>query len=67
MLIIDGKNILYSDILSLPTLAYEEDSSVCTLKIVTNQEGEFFLTFESSEERNNVVNAILTCKPSLKP
>mgnify|MGYP007101834934 FL=1 len=66
-LIFDGKHILLSDILSLPTLAYEEDASVCTLKIVTKQEGEFFITFATSEERQNTVQCLLSLNPALKP
>lgn len=66
-LIVDGKCILFSEILSLPTLAYEEDSDVCTLKIVTKKEGAFFISFENSEERRSVVEKILECAPFLKP
>lgn len=66
-LIFDGKTIFLSDILSLPTLAYEEDKDISSLKMVTKQEGELFLTFTSSEERNNVVETLLSLNPALKP
>lgn len=66
-LIIDGKVITYNEIMALPTLAYEEDATVSTLKIVTKKEGEFFIGFEDGEERANVVSEVLKQAPFLKP
>lgn len=66
-LIADGKVIPYSEIMSLPTLAYEEDATVSTLKIVTKKEGEFFIGFENGEERASVVSEVLKQAPFLKP
>ena len=66
-MIADGKVIPYSEIMSLPTLAYEEDATVSTLKIVTKKEGEFFIGFENGEERASVVSEVLKQAPFLKP
>ena len=66
-LIADGKIIFFSDVLALPTLAWEEDAETCALKIVSKKDGEFSVQFENAEERKNTVSAILEAAPNLRP
>lgn len=64
--ITDGKYIPLDDIIALPTLAYEGDTSVSTLKIVTNKHGEMYLNFPDERERKDFVKNLVELLPRLK-
>lgn len=72
-IVVDGRFILFSDILALPTLAYENEEETQddfyrqSLKIVTEQSGEIYVGFSSVQERENTVATILAQEPRLKP
>lgn len=72
-IVVDGRFILFSDILALPTLAYEHEEEIQDdfyrqfLKIVTEQSGEIYVGFSSVQERENAVATILAQEPRLKP
>lgn len=72
MLISNTDAVLWSDILSLPTLAYENDPDTTqvdfkTLRVITNQGKELNIIFDSEEEREKAVEEILRLAPKLKP
>lgn len=66
-----GANVVFwSDILSLPTLAYENDAETTqvdfkTLRVITKNGAELLILFDSEEERKNAVNLILKMEPRL--
>ena len=72
-MLISGTNaILWDEIFSLPTLAYENDSETTqvdfkTLRIILKNDTEYQILFESEEERNRAVEEILKLAPNLKP
>ena len=72
MLISGTSAVLWSDVLSLPTLAYENDPETTqvdfkTLRVITNSGAEQQIVFESEEERAKAVEEILKLAPKLKP
>lgn len=72
MLISGTSAILWKDILSLPTLAYENDSETTqvdfkTLRVISKNGTEQTIIFSSEEERKQAVQTILTLAPKLKP
>jgi len=72
MLISETSAVLWSDILSLPTLAYENDPETSqvdrsSLRILTQKGEEKLILFSSEEERQKAVELILKLAPSLKP
>ena len=72
-MLISGTNaILWSDVLSLPTLAYENDPETTQvdfkiLRVILKDGRENQILFESEEERNKAVEEILRLEPRLKP
>lgn len=72
-MLISGTNaILWAEILSLPTLAYENDPETSqvdfkTLRIILKNGSENQILFESEEERKEAVDLILKLAPSLRP
>ena len=72
-MLVSGTNaLLWSDILSLPTLAYENDPETTqvdfkTLRVITNKGTEIQILFSSEEERKAAVEKILELAPNLKP
>lgn len=72
-MLISGTNaILWAEILSLPTLAYENDPETTqvdfkTLRIILKNGSENQILFESEEERKEAVDLILKLAPSLRP
>ena len=72
-MLISGTNaILWAEILSLPTLAYENDPETTqvdfkTLRIILKNGSENQILFESEEERKEAVDLILKLVPSLRP
>lgn len=71
MLISGAAAILWSDIYSLPTLAYENDEETTqvdfkTLRVITKSGSEQLIVFESEEERARAVEEILKIEPRLK-
>ena len=72
-MLISGTNaILWSDILSLPTLAYENDPETTQvdfkiLRVILKDGRENQILFENEEERNKAVEEILRLEPRLKP
>ena len=72
MLISGTSALLWSDIISLPTLAYEDDPDTTqvdkrTLRIITDKSGEQLILFASEEERAAAVAKILALVPRLQP
>ena len=72
MLISGTAALLWNDILSLPTLAYENDPETTqvdfkTLRIITNKGSEIQILFSSEEERKTAVETILKLVPRLNP
>ena len=72
MLISGTDAVLWSDVYSLPTLAYENDPDTTqvdfkTLRVILNSGKENLILFESEEERKNAVETILRLAPQLKP
>lgn len=72
MLISGTDAVLWSDILSLPTLAYENDPETTqvdfkTLRVILNKGTELQILFSSEEERKTAVEKILELAPNLKP
>lgn len=72
MLVSGTSAVLWSDMLSLPTLAYENDPETTqvdfkTLRVITNSGAEQQILFESEEERKKAVEVILRLAPHLKP
>lgn len=72
MLVSRTSAVLWSEILSLPTLAYENDPETTqvdfkTLRVLTKNGAEQLILFESEEERAKAVEVILTLAPNLKP
>ena len=72
-MLISGTNaVLWSDILSLPTLAYENDPETTqvdfkTLRVILNNGQENQILFASEEERKEAVELILKLAPNFKP
>ena len=72
-MLISGTNaVLWEDILSLPTLAYENDPETTqvdfkTLRVILKNGIENQILFESEEERKQAVELILKLAPSLRP
>ncbi|MCR4823650.1 MAG: hypothetical protein K5873_12355 [Treponema sp.] len=71
MLISGTEALLWSDILSLPTLAYEDDPETTqvdftTLRVITNKGSELVIMFDSEEERKAAVQLILKIEARLK-
>ena len=72
MLISGTAAVLWGDVLSLPTLAYENDPETTqvdfkTLRVLTNNGAEQLILFESEDERKRAVELILELAPRLKP
>lgn len=72
MLISGTSAVLWSEILSLPTLAYENDPETKqvdfkTLRVITQNGAEQLIVFNSEEERAKAVEEILKLAPNLKP
>ncbi|MBQ9205594.1 MAG: hypothetical protein IJ158_02650 [Treponema sp.] len=72
MLVSGTSAVLWSDIFSLPTLAYENDAETTqvdfkTLRVITKNGTEQLILFESEEERSQAVAQILQLAPHLKP
>lgn len=82
-LIVDSRFLLFSSIAALPTLEYENDpdstdyedsfaqdaaeTAAKTLQIVTNNAGAIFVGFDSAEDRDKAVAAILEKEERLRP
>ena len=71
MLVSGTAAFLWSDIYSLPTLAYENDPETTqvdfkTLRMITKNGSEQLILFESEEERAKAVETILALAPQLK-
>lgn len=72
MLISGTDSVLWNDVYSLPTLAYENDEETTqvdfkTLRVILNNGKENLILFSSEEERNQAVDLILKLAPKLKP
>ncbi|WP_407426620.1 hypothetical protein [Treponema sp.] len=72
MLVSGTSALLWSDILSFPTLAYENDEETTqvdfkTLRVIAKNGAEHLILFESEEERSKAVETILNLAPDLKP
>lgn len=72
MLISGTDSVLWSQVYSLPTLAYEKDEETTqvdfkTLRVILNSGKENTILFSSEEERNQAVDLILKLAPKLKP
>ena len=72
MLISGTSAVLWSEILSLPTLAYENDPETTQvdfkiLRVILKNGSENQILFESEEERKEAVDLILKLAPSLRP
>ncbi|WP_294429678.1 hypothetical protein [uncultured Treponema sp.] len=72
MLISGTSSVLWSEVYSLPTLAYENDPETTqvdfkTLRIIMQNGTEQLIVFESEEERAKAVEEILRLAPKLKP
>ena len=71
-LVVDGRQLLFSEIHALPTLSYEDELEDRdefyrrTLEIVTEQAGTLRVGFASVAERDAVVEAICKLVPRLK-
>ena len=71
-LVVDGRQLLFSEIHALPTLSYEDELEDRdefyrrTLEIVTEQAGTLRVGFASVAERDAVVEAICKLEPRLK-
>ena len=72
-MLISGTNaVLWNEILSLPTLAYENDEETTqvdfkALRVLTKNGAEQIIYFENEEERAKAVETILKLAPELKP
>ena len=72
MLVSGTSAVLWSDILSLPTLAYENDEETTQvdfkmLRVILTDGREQMILFESEEERSRAVTEILKLAPHLRP
>lgn len=72
MLISGTEALLWSEILSLPTLAYENDPETTqvdfkTLRVINKKGTESQILFSTEEERAKAVEKILELAPQLKP
>lgn len=72
MLVSGTSAILWSDVASLPTLAYEDDPDTTqvdksTLRVLTEDGSVQLILFKSVEERMKAVAAILELQPHLRP
>ena len=72
MLISGTDSVLWNDVYSLPTLAYENDEETTqvdfkTLRVILNNGKENLILFSSEEERKQAVDLILKLAPKLKP
>lgn len=72
MLISGTDAVLWTDIYSLPTLAYENDPETTqvdfkTLRVILNKGTEIQILFSSEEERKTAVEKILELAPNLRP
>lgn len=71
-LVVDGRQLLFSEIHALPTLSYEDELEDRdefyrrTLEIVTEQAGTLRVGFASVAERDAAVEAICKLEPRLK-
>ena len=71
-LVVDGRQLLFSEIHALPTLSYEDELEDRdefyrrTLEIVTEQAGTLRVGFTSVSERDAAVEAICKLVPRLK-
>ena len=71
-LVVDGRQLLFSEIHALPTLSYEDELEDRdefyrrTLEIVTEQAGTLQVGFASVAERDAAVEAICKLEPRLK-
>lgn len=71
-LVVDGRQLLFSEIHALPTLSYEDELEDRdefyrrTLEIVTEQAGTLRVGFASIAERDAAVEAICKLEPRLK-
>ena len=71
-LVVDGRQLLFSEIHALPTLSYEDELEDRdefyrrTLEIVTEQAGTLRVGFASVSERDAAVEAICKLVPRLK-
>ena len=71
-LVVDGRQLLFSEIHALPTLSYEDELEDRdefyrrTLEIVTEQAGTLRVGFASVAERDAAVEAICKQEPRLK-
>ena len=71
-LVVDGRQLLFSEIHALPTLSYEDELEDRdefyrrTLEIVTEQAGTLRVGFASVSERDATVEAICRLVPRLK-
>lgn len=71
-LVVDGRQLLFSEIHALPTLSYEDELEDRdefyrrTLEIVTEQAGTLRVGFASVSERDAAVEAICRLVPRLK-
>ena len=72
MLVSGTNSVFWSEVYSLPTLAYENDEETTqvdfkTLRVLLNSGSETQILFESEVEREKAVEAILKIEPRLKP
>jgi len=72
-MIVTGPNaILFDDIFSLPTLAYENDPDTVmvdkqNIQVITKNNSTITLIFESEEIRETVLKKLLELRPNLNP
>ena len=72
MLVSGTAALFWKDVISLPTLAYENDPETTdvdfkTLRLILSNGNEQLVLFSSEEERKAAVELILEIAPHLKP
>lgn len=69
-IIVDGRYLLFSQIVAFPTLEYEEETNQMypnSLKVVTENTGVIYVGFVSKEEREQAIKVVLELQPRLAP